>query len=179
MSEIPKERTYVSIARELAGLLDHGLTPAEAVDYIVVEKADNETDQWAAFRDIPSQSISDNIANAHEKINAARLDAEVTENDETVVVRVTAQDGTTTHELPFVKSLSDMNVVETEPQLQLIYEDRTAILGYYSDNDGNEFESTLWFDGQLSGGLEEFDVYDQWGSPEAKADTILWSATDS
>jgi hypothetical protein len=172
----PQKEVYETVARVLESHFQYGLTPAEAVDYVAVQKADIDTVEWAAIRDVEHSTVSGNVSGAKEKINVSRLDAETIEEEDKILVRVTDQDGEQ-HDLPFKKSTGVVGT-DTEATLQLIYEAMSAVHGYYVGEDGEKFESTLWFDGRPTNGFEEFDFGDQWGSPKAKADTILWERTE-
>lgn len=172
----PREKIYDQVAIALKAQFRYGLTPAEAVDYLAVQKAGRGTSEWANVRGITHSTVSGNVSSAKEKINVQRLDAEVIERDETMVVRVRDRQDET-HELPFSKETRVMGH-DNNAVLTLLYEDHSAVNGYYIDEDENEFEATLWFDGEPYNTFQEFDFGDMWGTPEAKADTILWSRDD-
>jgi hypothetical protein len=56
-----------------------------------------------------------------------------------------------------------------------VYKYLGTVRGHYENADGDGFEATV-FDGKLpTDSLGQFDVGNQYGSPRAKADTILWS----
>lgn len=170
----PREQIHESATRVLEDLFRYGMSPAEAVDYLAVEKAGRATGKWATIRDINHPSVSGNVSGAKEIINTARLDAEVIEQDAQMMVRVRDDEGEQ-HDLPFKKQLETIVGSESDTaSLELIYEAMSAIHGYYVGDSGAELESTLWFDGRPTSGFEEFDFFGEWGSPEAKADTILW-----
>lgn len=168
-----KEELYETVARILSRQFSYNMTPAEAVDYLAVEKAGVATGKWADARDVAHSTVSGNVSGARDRINMNRLNAEVTDEDDKIVVSVTDHDDET-HELPFNKETSVMGK-ETTVMLTLVYEAMSAVHGHYIGDDGTEFESTLWFDGRITSSFEEFDFNNEWGSPEAKADTILWS----
>jgi hypothetical protein len=154
--------------------LTRGLTPAEAVDYIAVEKADRKNKEWAAsVRDVSASAVSGNIGQARERINTNRLDAEVYTKDGDIVVVVADRSGEE-QELPFSKQT---NVVGYgDASLMLVYEAFSAVHGFYRGEDGQEFEATLWYDGRPANTFEEFDRFGEYGSPQAKADSILWES---
>lgn len=167
-----KLKDYQATVRQMVDLLSKGLSPAEMVDYLAVDKAGESTTDWAKVRDVQPQSVSGNVGSARKKINRNRLNAEVIEKTGSVIVRVSDEDNK--HELTFEK-LSSVMGNESEIELQVIYETHTAVHGYYiDDNEEEEYEATLWYDGRRTNSFEEFDFADDWGSPEAKADTILW-----
>lgn len=168
-----KEELYGTVARILNQQFSYDMTPAEAVDYLAVEKAGVPTGKWADAREVDHSTVSGNVSGARDKINMSRLDAEVTNREDEIVVSVTDPDDQK-HELPFEKETSVMGR-ETTVRLTLVYESMGAVHGHYIGEDGTEFESTLWFDGRVTSSFEEFDHRGEWGSPEAKADTILWS----
>jgi len=175
-NEDPLEKRYGLVARVLEEEFRYGLSPAEAVDNIAVRKAGRTVGEWADVRDVSHSTVSGNVAQAHERINRARLDAEVVERDGDIMVRVSNREGES-HELPFSKETTLMGYDNTA-ELQLVYEHHTAVHGYYEDEDGNEFEATLWYDGRPSNSFENFDRFNDFGSPEAKADTILWERVE-
>lgn len=168
-----REELYETVVRILSEQFSYNMTPAEAVDYLAVEKAGVATGKWADVREVAHSTVSGNVSGARDKINMNRLDAEVTNEDDQIMVSV-ADHGDEKHELLFQKETSVMGK-ETTATLTLVYEAMNAVHGYYIDEDGVEFESTLWFDGRITNSFEEFDFSGEWGSPEAKADTILWS----
>jgi len=176
----PRDEMYEIATRVLEEQFRYGMSTAEAADYIAVEKAGRKTVKWANVRGgISHSSVSGNVSGAEEKINTARLDAEVIEQEDEMVVRVRDDEGEQ-HELPFKKQLETIVGSESDTaSLELIYEAMSAIHGYYVGEDGEELESTLWFDGRPTSGFEEFDFFDEWGSPEAKADTILWRRNET
>lgn len=108
----------------------------------------------------------------------ARIDAEVIEeeNDDgynNIIVRVDGDNGK--DKLSFVTYMDTIVGSQSDSaELKLIYESMRAIHGYYRGDDGDEYESNLWYDGRPTNSFEEFDFFDNWGSPEAKSDTILW-----
>lgn len=172
----PRDKVYDRVASVLEVQFQYDLTPAEAVDYLAVQKAGRGTSEWADVRGITHSTVSGNVSSAKEKINVERLDAEVIERDDTMVVRVRDRQDET-HELPFMKETTVMGHDNTAV-LTLVYEDHSAVNGYYIDEEDEEFEATLWYDGEPFNTFQEFDHGDMWGSPEAKADTILWSRDD-
>lgn len=171
--EESREELYETVVHILSEQFSYNMTPAEAVDYLAVEKAGVATGKWADVREVAHSTVSGNVSGARDKINMNRLDAEVTNEDDQIVVRVADQDDEK-HELQFQKETSVMGR-ETTATLTLVYEAMRAVHGHYISDDGTEFESTLWFDGRMTSSFEEFDFRGEWGSPEAKADTILWS----
>lgn len=52
----------------LTALLDRGLSPAEAVDYYMVERRGLSQSAWARRRDIGQQSVSENVNKAKAKL---------------------------------------------------------------------------------------------------------------
>jgi len=175
-NEDPLEERYELVARVLAEQFRYGLSSAEAVDNIAVRKAGRTVGEWADVRDVSHSTVSGNVAQARERINAARLDAEVIDRDGDIMVRVSDREGES-HELPFSKETTVMGY-DNNAELQLVYEHQTAVHGYYEDEAENEFEATLWFDGRPNNSFEDFDRFDNFGSPEAKADTILWERVE-
>lgn len=172
MEDIPVARQYSLAASILEKELNHGLTPAEAVDLIAVEKADRSNKDWATdVRGVSESAVSGNVSQAREKINTTRLDAEVFSEDGKVIVVVEDHDGDQ-HDLPFSK---ETNVVgQGHATLELVYEAHSAVHGFYEGDEGGEFEATLWYDDRPSNSFEDFDHFGEWGSPRAKADAILW-----
>jgi len=168
----PLAERYERVARVLEGQFRYGLSSAEAVDNIAVRKAGRTVGEWADVRDVSHATVSGNVTQARERINAARLDADVVEGDGKITVHVSGREGAS-HELPFSKETTVMGHDNTA-ELQLVYEHQTAVLGYYEDENGNEFEATLWYEGRPSNSFGDFDRFDAFGSPEAKADTIFW-----
>jgi hypothetical protein len=171
--EESREELYGAVVRILSEQFSYDMTPAEAVDYLAVEKAGVATGKWADVREVAHSTVSGNVSGARDKINMNRLDAEMTDEDDQIVVSVTDHDDEK-HELLFQKETSVMGR-ETTATLTLVYEAMSAVHGHYIGDDGTEFESTLWFDGRMTSSFEEFDFNGEWGSPEAKADTIFWS----
>jgi hypothetical protein len=171
-----QEERCETAARIIGEEFRYGLTPAEAVDHLAVEKADIATGKWADIRDVSHSTVSGNVAGARKKINTNRLDAEVSEEDGKVYVRVTDPNGGE-HDLKFSKQMSGVHVDEFEATLELVYEEHGDIHGYCLAEDGKEYELTLWHDGGLASSFREFDRRGRWGSPRAKADTVLWERT--
>lgn len=52
----------------LVGLIERGCTPAEALDYYMVELGPHTQTSWAAIRGINQSSVSENISKAREKL---------------------------------------------------------------------------------------------------------------
>lgn len=172
-----KQDLYRDVESVLRTQFSYEMTPAEAVDYIAVEKADVATGKWAAARDVDHSTVSGNVGRAKERINTDRLDARVNPADERIVVTVTSPDGTE-HELPFDKETEVMGT-NSHAELTHVYEATNAVHGHYLSPDGSAFESTLWYDGRITSSFEEFDFAGEFGSPQAKADAILWSQDQS
>ena len=53
----------------LRGLLERGLSPAEAVDYLLVELGGRETADWADCRDASREEIAANVRRARERLD--------------------------------------------------------------------------------------------------------------
>ena len=53
----------------LRGLLERGLSPAEAVDYLLVELGGRDTADWADCRDVPREEITANVRRARERLD--------------------------------------------------------------------------------------------------------------
>ena len=168
-----KKESYEEAARILSQQFSYDMTPAEAVDYLAVEKAGVPNGKWADVRDIDHSTVSGNVSGARDKINDSRLDAEVTNREDEIVVTVT--DSTDQeHEIPFRKESSVMGQ-EENATLTLVYEAMGAVHSHYVGYDGTEYEGTRWFDDRITTSFEEFDIFGEWGSPKSKADTIFWS----
>ena len=171
--EESREELYKTAARVLSKQFSYNMSPAEAVDYLAVEKAGVATGKWADVREVAHSTVSGNVSGARDKININRLHAKVKNKDDQIVVSVDDDDDEK-HELRFKKETS-VRGREITATLTLVYEAMGAVHGHYIADDETEFESTLWFDGRITSSFEEFDFRGEWGSPEAKADTILWS----
>ena len=52
----------------LARLIAQGLTPPEAVDYIMVQQRGYKQTQWATERGVSQQAVSRNVKQAQEKL---------------------------------------------------------------------------------------------------------------
>ena len=170
----PREELYEAVSRVLEEQFRYGLSPAEAVDRLAVGKGDRATGEWANVRGVTHATVSGNISNAREKVNINRLDAEVVEENGDIVVRVT-DGGGEVHDLPFSRETQVVNADDTAT-LELVYESHTAIHGYYT-GEQDEYEASLWYDGRPSNSFEEFDHFDEYGNPRAKADTVLWASS--
>lgn len=168
-----RKKLYEKVARILGEQFNYDMTPAEAVDYLAVEKADIPTGEWADVRGVAHSSVSGNVSGAKDKINTNRLEADVTSENGQVIVTVTDQGGEE-HQLPFRKE-TPIYGQEGTATLTLVYECMGAVHGHYVGEDGQEFESTLWGEGQITSSFSNFDFQNEWGSPKIKADTILWS----
>lgn len=168
-----RQQIYEQTAQVIGEQLGFGLSATEAVDLIAVEKAGLSEAEWAARRDVGQSTIRGNISQAREKINTSRVDAEITATEDTVAVTVTGRDGET-HDLPFGRETQVMGNGSVE--LQFVYEAFSSIHGYYTNENGHEFEATLWHDGRPANSFEEFDHFDEFGTPESKADVILWES---
>lgn len=171
--EKSRKESYEEAVRILSEQFSYEMTPAEAVDYLAVEKAGVPNGRWADVRDVDHSTVSGNLTGAREKINNSRLDAEVTSREDKIVVTVTDSSGQE-HEIPFEKESSVMGK-EGNTTLTLVYEAMGAIHGHYVGDDGTEYEGTGWFDGRVTTSFKEFDISGEWGSPKSKADTIFWS----
>jgi hypothetical protein len=175
MENISAARKYEIAAGILKQQLARGLSPAEAVDYIAVDKAGRANKDWAGVRGVSDSTVSGNISQAREQINTRRLDAEVLAENGDIVAVVTDSEGEQ-HRLPFSRETEVMGYGDAT--LQLVYEAMSGVHGYYQGEDGEEFEATLWFDDRPRNSFEEFDHYDQFGSARAKADAILWESEE-
>jgi len=151
---------------------DYNLTASEAIDYIAVEKTRTKNGTWSTVRDVEPGTISGNVSSARRKINNARLDGRVSEEDDRIRVFVEGRDGEA-HTLPFLREQTVVGYDETA-RLEGVYECHSAIHGYYETESGEEFESTLLYDGEPYNSFEDFDRLDEWESWRQKADVVLW-----
>lgn len=174
INEDTRQQIYQTATQVIKEQLQYGLTPSEVVDMIAVEKAGLSQTEWADTRDVEQSTISGNIAQARDKITSNRLDAEVAVTDDKVTVTVSDKDGET-HDLPFNRETTVIGY-DGSPKLELVYEAFSSIHGYYVDEDGREFEASLWRGGQPANTFDDFDKFDEWGQPKAKADVVLWDA---
>lgn len=55
--------------RELAALVDLGLSPAEALDYWMVEQGDQTATEWSEQRGTSHQAVSENVRKARNKLD--------------------------------------------------------------------------------------------------------------
>jgi len=165
------EEQFSIAAVELRKLLNHGLSPAEAVDYFAIRQANQDDEEWSSARGKTVNIIHQNVSAGEEMINTGQLDITVSETANTVTVVVEGQG--TEYECPFDQTI---NIAGSgEATLTLVYEYLGTVRGHYENADGDGFEATV-FDGKLpTDSLGQFDVGNRYGSPRAKADTILWS----
>jgi len=84
-------------------LSSYGMTPAEAVDYVAVEKAGVPNGEWAEIRNVDHSTVSGNITKARDKISQSRSTTGEAVNKGEIVVTVIDSTG---DEVPFTKDSS-------------------------------------------------------------------------
>ena len=166
------EEQFSIAAIELQRLLNYGLSPAEALDYFAIRKANQDEEEWSSARGKAINTVRQNVSVGQKVINTERLDATVSETPDTVTVVVEGQ-GEAEYEYPFDQTI---NIAGSgEATLTLVYEYLGTVRGYYESADGDSFEATVFGDGLPADSLGQFDVGNRYGSPRAKANNILWS----
>lgn len=167
VGDAPRSAFLEACFANVGTLTGYDLTPAEALDYLAIAVVGREVEQWACLRGVDKETVRDHVEAARVRLTEVRIDASVTEDDQAVIVTVPDTDGEA-HDIRFPKYLNDA-------ELTLVYEFQGALQGHYIEPDGTELESTEWYDGAIAGSLQAFDLDDEWGTPQAKADVILWS----
>lgn len=61
-------RTFTDGFDQLSMLLNRGLSPAEAVDWLAIEEMGLTQTEWSNFRDVSQQNVSGNVSKAREKL---------------------------------------------------------------------------------------------------------------
>jgi len=178
---IPEQEQHKKAVRSLADHLRYDLSTTEVVDYLATIKAGFPVEDWAAVRGVNTSAVSENAERAREQITTVRGDPDVVVGEDTIHVNVTDHNGNE-HTCRFPQTTKVVGVGYTA-SLKLIYESHGEIFGYYVAEDDDpdaeeptELETCLWADGRPTSRLTDFDTDGRWGTPEAKADAILWDA---
>lgn len=167
VGDAPRSAFLDACVANVGTLTGYDLTPAQALDYLAVVVVGRDLERWAWLRDVDEAEIHENVDAARTRLAEVRIGASVTEDDEAVIVTVPGVDGEA-HDVRFPTHLDDA-------ELTCVYECLGSIHGHYVEPDGTELESTEWYDGRIAGSFQTFDFNDDWGTPQAKADVILWS----
>jgi hypothetical protein len=178
MSMETQSKNRYEVARDVIREMmeKYDMTSSEAVDYIATEKTQTKPKDWSDVRDVGPSTVTRNVSGARRKVNNARLDVRVNEDDGRVTIYAEDRDGEQ-HELPFMKETTVAGYDE-DATLKAVYEHASAIHGYYGTESGEQFESTLFFDGEPYNTFEEFDFFDEYSGEgerwRGKADVVLW-----
>lgn len=171
VGDAPRSAFLDACVANVGALTGYDLTPAAALDYLAIAVVNRDVDHWAYLRGVDERTVHTNVEVARATLNEVRLDATVREDGAAVIVTVFDRDGNE-HDVRVPKRTDDA-------ELTCVYESLGAVHGHYVEPDGTELESTEWYDGAIEGSLAEFDIDDAYGTPEAKADIVLWSADET